>query len=141
VSRIYWDTMLFVYWLEDREPYSGRIESIYARMLERGDRLFTSTFALGELLVGPRKIGDSQVERKILDFFEGGEVGLLPFDHVAADRYGSIRATTNVSPADAIHLACASGAGIDLLLTNDRKVRNLTVANIQFIDGLETSVF
>jgi len=32
MSRIYWDTMLFIYWLEDDPIHSPVIEKIYTRM-------------------------------------------------------------------------------------------------------------
>lgn len=140
MNRIYWDTMLFVYWLEDRNPFSARIEAIYKTIRARGDRLVTSVFTVGELLVGPRKVGDTRTEGLITEFFDSWQVSLLPFDRAAVDCYGSIRAATSVSPADAIHLACASSVGVDLFLTNDHKLRGLVIPNIHFIDGLGTTV-
>ncbi len=41
MSRIYWDTMLFIYWLEDNPQYAKRVGAIRSRMEERGDQLIT----------------------------------------------------------------------------------------------------
>lgn len=140
MSLIYWDTMLFVYWLEDVEPYSERIASIRQRMADRGDTLCTSVFTLGELLVAPLKRGDSRMEHALHAYFSGADIEVLSFDRAAVQRYASIRASGKVKPADALHLACAAQAGVDLFLTNDAAVRRQIVPGIQFIDGLETTV-
>lgn len=42
MSRIYWDSMLFIYWLDDNPHFAKRVGSIHARMSERGDELITS---------------------------------------------------------------------------------------------------
>jgi predicted nucleic acid-binding protein len=101
--------------------------------------LCTSALTLGELLVVPQKQKDAGLEEKILAFFSGSELEVLPFDRSAAERYAKVRASAKVSPAYAIHLACASIAGVDLFLTNDHAVRKLVVPGIHFIDGLETT--
>ena len=140
MSRVYWDTMLFIYWLEDREPFSKSLASMYRRMQERGDTLVTSAFAIAELMVGPEKRGDVGLAAQINAFFSDPKIEVLSFDRVAAKTYSQIRAKNKVSPADAIHLACASVARVDLFLTNDQAVRRLIVPGIQFIDGIETTV-
>jgi predicted nucleic acid-binding protein len=52
-----------------------------------------------------------------------------------------LRATANVSPADAIHLACAASSGVDLFITHDKTLHKLRVNGIQFIAGLDVNVF
>jgi len=139
VSLVYWDTTLFVYWLEDKQPYSQLIDAIHRRMAQRGDRLCTGAFTLGELLVAPEKQNDQILRDKIQTYFDGPSVEVLPFDTVTARQYAKIRSSGKVSPADAIHLATASSASVDLFLTNDREVQKLIVPGIQFIDGLTTT--
>jgi len=57
------------------------------------------------------------------------------------ERYGRIRGAFRVTPADAIHLASASQAGVDLFLTNDRELSDLVIPGIHFIAGLDVSLF
>ncbi len=140
MTRIYWDTMLFIYWLEDTPVFGEQVASVYESMLARGDVLCGSTFTIAELLVAPRKLGDESLEKRILQFFDSKDIEVLPFDIAAARQFARIRAEAKVSPADAIHLACASAAGVDLFLTNDAKVRKQFVPGIRFIDGLDTTV-
>lgn len=140
MSRIYWDTMLFVYWLESKREYMQRVTEIHSRMEQRCDKLCTSTLAFGELLVGPHKTEDTDMERLIRGYFKTSAVELLPFDAQTAEIYSRIRAEHNVSPADAIHLATAAQARADLFLTNDRRLSRLTIPGIHFIAGLDTNL-
>ena len=136
MSRIYWDTMLFIYWLEEHPTYAAEIDRILARMEARGDQLCSSAFGLGELLVGARLRKDERGAQAIRAAMRPPHVELLPFNATAAERYADIRAGHRTTPADSIHLACAASAGVDLFLTNDEKLTRLDVPGIRFITGL-----
>ena len=140
MSRIYWDTMLFVYWLEDHPEHAAKVRAIFDRMQARQDILHTSAFSLGELLVAPVKQGAGELVARIRDFFKSPEIELLAFTEATAERYAAIRATQRVSPADAIHLACAAEAGTDLFLTNDRRLRGLTIPGIHFFGDMDATL-
>ncbi len=138
MSRIYWDTMLFVYWMEGSPQYSRKVQELRASMRQRRDVLCTSALALGELLVKPNQLKKTDLAWAIRDYFQSSEVELLSFDAQTAEIYSHIRAENNVSPADAIHLASAAQARTDLFLTNDRRLCQLTIPGIHFIAGLDT---
>jgi predicted nucleic acid-binding protein len=142
MSRVYWDSMLFIYLIEGNPEYAPRVRSIYKTMERRGDTLCTSVFTLGEVLTGPRKLGATDVVRQIRDFFlEGNKVELIPFDVTTADQYSGIRASTNVKSADAIHLASAAHFGVELFLTHDKSLHKLAIQGIHFIAGLDVSLY
>jgi predicted nucleic acid-binding protein len=141
LSRIYWDTRLFVYWLEDHPDYAGRVQQIHGKMLERGDRLCTSAFTAGEVLTGGYKRGAAAFLAEVRSFFQSPHLEVIPFTTETADRYARIRAEHRVSPADAIHLATAAQSGVDLFLTNDRALSRLVIPGIQFIAGLDVGLF
>jgi len=140
MSRIYWDTMLFVYWLEDNPRYASRVQQVFENIKRRQDRLCTSTFAIGEALVGFYKRGELEKARRVRTWFLQGFVELIPFTADLADAYAEIRAGSAVSSADAIHLACAASARTDLFLTNDKNLVGKIVPGIQFIAGLDTNI-
>ena len=141
MSLVYWDTMLFIYWLETHPQHGKQVERIHQRMAERGDQLCTSVFTLGEILTGFYKAGRTNEVRRVRTYFETGDVRLLAFNTEAADRYARIRAQYKVSPADAIHLASASVARVDLYLTNDVDLKKLLIEGIHFIAGLDGGIF
>ena len=141
MSRIYWDTMLFAYWMEGHPQHAQRVQELRSNMERRRDVLCTSALALGELLVKPKQLGKMDLTRAIRDYFQSSEIELLSFDAETAEIYASIRAGHNVAPADAIHLASAAQARVDLFLANDRRLCRLTIPGIHFIAGLDTNLF
>ena len=141
MSRIYWDTMLFVYLLESHPEHGARVQKIRTCMLERGDVLCTSVFTVGEILTGPYKRGALEVVAQIREVLRPPQVELLPFDATTADSYARIRGTHRVSPADAIHLASAAHHGVDLFLTNDHRLPGLVIPGIDFIARMDVSLF
>ena len=140
MTRIYWDAMLFIYWIEGHHEHVGQIGRILARMEARGDQLCSSAFGIGEVLVGALKLGDRNPAETIRMTMRPPHVELLPFDTEAAERYADLRARHCTRAPDAIHLACAAAAGVDLFLTNDTKLTRLDVPGIRFIAGLDASV-
>jgi uncharacterized protein len=141
MSRIYWDTMLFIYWLEDHPRYSARVQEILQKMAARKDQLCTSSLAVGETLAGFYKRGAIETANQVRDFFQHGAIDVVPYTLEIADLYANIRASQGVSSADAIHLACAASAGTDLFLTNDKNLVGKFVPGIQFIASLDTQLF
>jgi predicted nucleic acid-binding protein len=140
MSRIYWDTMLFVYWIEDHPRYAKLIRQLLLKMEKRRDQLCTSTFAVGEALVGPRKAGSGEAATKMLNVFRSPFVEVIPFSLEAAEHYASIRANPSIAAPDAIHLACAAQARVDLFLTNDSGLIGKIIPGIQFIAGLDSNI-
>lgn len=136
MSRIFFDTNLFIYLFEGLEPYRSRTLEIRKRMLERGDRIVTSAMTLGEVLVKPTKMGQTslieQYDRAIRSTSE-----VVSFDAQVAWRYASLRATHTLRSADAIQLACAAHSGVDLFITNDAQLLKLDVPGIGFIAALD----
>jgi len=140
MSRIYWDTMLFIYWLEDHPRYGDRVQQIFERMSRRQDQLCTSTFAVGETLVGFHKRGAMEAAARVRNFFQQDSVEVIPYTLETADLYANIHAAMGVSSSDAIHLACAAQARTDLFLTNDKDLIGKAIPGIQFIAGLDTNI-
>jgi uncharacterized protein len=141
VSRVYWDTMLFIYWLEEHPVFSKRVDEIHQQMEERRDQLITGAFTIGEVLAGPYRKAAAQRLDEVRRQLGNVVADIIPFTLETAERYAQIRGTLRVSPADAIHLASAAEAGTDLFLTNDRQLLGKIVPGIQFIATIATPLF
>jgi predicted nucleic acid-binding protein len=141
VSRIYWDTMLFIYWLEDHPQFAKRVNAIHSRMQERQDQLLTGAFTFGEVLAGAYRKRAAQVADESRRLLRDVVSEVIPFTLETADHYARIRGTLGLPPADAIHLASAAQAGADLFLTNDKRLVGKFVPGIQFIASLDTQFF
>ena len=140
MSRIYWDSMLFVYWLEDNAQFAQRVGEIHSRMKQRGDALITSAFTFGEVLAGVYRAGAVRAAEDSRRLLQRVISEAVPFDLETSEHYARIRGTQGVAPADAIHLACAAQAKTDLFLTNDKRLVGKFVPGIQFIATLDTQL-
>jgi uncharacterized protein len=137
VSRIYWDTMLFIYWLENNPQFARRVGAIRTRMEQRGDQLITGAFTFGEVLAGPYRIGALKAADEAKRLLKNAVSEIVPFTVETADHYAHIRGRLGVPPADAIHLASAAQAGTDLFLSNDKNLIGKVIPGIQFIASID----
>jgi len=136
MSRIFWDTNLFIYLFEGSGALGKRVRNLRQVMLERGDQLLTSTLTLGEVLVKPIEQG----EQGLVDKFEDAITrtsAMIPLDVKAARIYAALRSDRSLRAPDAIQLACAAAAGVDLFITNDTRLQSKHVEGIQFIVSLD----
>lgn len=136
MSLIYWDSMIFAYALEKSPAFFPVVKAVHDAMKRRGDTLCTSVFAVGEILVGPRKLGSQSGAERVKEFFASGTVEVLPFTLETAEQFAMVRTWTGARPPDAIHLATAALAHVDVFLTNDKKLLPLRVPGIVTISDL-----
>jgi predicted nucleic acid-binding protein len=140
MSRVFWDTNLFIYLFEDQGSFYEQVVRLRKAMLARGDRLLTSTFTLGEVLVKPIKQKNERLIRKYTEAILTTAV-TVNFDLKAARIYGELRCDRSLRPPDAIQLACAAAAAVDLFITNDERLHSKHIEGIQFIVPLARAPF
>jgi uncharacterized protein len=140
MSRIFWDTMLFVYLLEGSPEFSPRVRELLERSRKRGDQLFTSHLAVGEIIAGIEKSTIRPSEQIVKETLREMGWNPLPFGEGAVGPFARLRSVEKVKVADAIHLACAASAGIDLFLTGDKQLTKLDVPGIQFIADFNSPI-
>jgi len=126
MSRIFWDTNLFIYLWEDYGALSQAVVELRAKMLRRGDQLLTSTLTLAEILVKPTVAGNAELCRKYEEAISG-----------VAKIYAAIRRDRVLKAPDVIQLASAASAAADLFVTNDTRLQGKHVSGIQFIVPLD----
>lgn len=138
MSRIFWDTNLFIYLIEDYGDLSERVVALRKRMLSRNDQLYTSALTLGEVLVKPTEAGNEDLRQQYEAAIVTGAV-VIPFDVEAARIYATVRQDRDIRPPDAIQLASAANARVDLFITNDDRLSEKTIPGIQFVTSLSRS--
>lgn len=138
MSKVFFDTNLFIYMFEGVEPFRSRALEIRKRMIDRRDQIVTSAMTLGEVLVKPTRLAQTslieQYDRAIRSTAQ-----VVSFDAQIAWRYASLRATHSLRNADAIQLACAAHFGVDLFITNDEHLLKLDVPGIGFIASFQNA--
>ena len=136
MSRVFWDTNLFIYLFEGSSVFSTEVSELRRRMLARRDQLLTSAITLGEILVKPMERGDS-VSAAYYQKVIATTAIVIPFEEKAAVIYAGLRADRALRAPDAIQLSCAAAARVDLFVTNDTRLYSKQVAGIQFIVALD----
>lgn len=135
MSRVFWDTNLFIYLFEGSGEHADRVAGLRARMVDRGDDLLTSTLTIGEILVKPVRAGRTDLARQYEQRIAQAAT-IVPFDVEAARAYATVRRDAAIKGPDAIQLACAAAARSDLFITNDERLGGRTIAGIDFIVSL-----
>ena len=128
--------MVWIYAFES-DPKFGPDAQTLLNAIDLGRHtLLTSYFLLAELLVAPvkRQNGFLSAAYRRAILARSGHV--IPFTERAANTFAHIRATEKVSPPDAIHLALAGSAGVDVFVTGDTQVKPLLVPGVGEIVGL-----
>jgi predicted nucleic acid-binding protein len=137
MSRIFFDTNLFIYLLEDSGARGAKVSGILERISGRRDELLTSTLTLAEVLVKPLSVGDIVWADRYEKLLNTPGVSLLAFDRASARIYAQLRQDKTLKPPDAIQLSCAANAKCDLFITNDERLSRKIVPGIQFITSLD----
>ncbi len=92
---------------------------------------FTSPITLAECLIHPYRLGLVELQKDFVDLIiSGRNTVFIMIDHAISQRAAQLRASYNLSLADAFQVATAITAGCDTFLTNDlviKQVRELKV--------------
>jgi len=137
MSRIFWDTNLFIYLFEDYKGLSKKTEELRKKMLVRGDQLLTSTLTMGEVLVKPMEQGANDICQQYEKAITSTAI-VIPFDLKAAKIYAALRQDRALRAPDAVQLSCAASIGVDLFVTNDARLQGKHVTGIQFIVSMDS---
>jgi uncharacterized protein len=140
MSKVFWDAMLMVYLLEGDPDFRPRADALLARSRRRGDILYTSYLALGEIMAGAERFENPLKMSAVRKTMEEIGFRFLPFDSGAVRTFSILRGRLKLRIADSIHLACAASFGIDLFLTGDQGLTKLDVPGIQFIANFASSI-
>src|SRR5260370_10021429 len=101
MSVVFWDTMLFIYLIEEHPDHADQVERLRLRMLVGDDQLVTSAMTLGELLAGTSARGETEVAERYRKAVAPPFCQVLPFTVETAEHYGAIRVDRTILPADA----------------------------------------
>jgi predicted nucleic acid-binding protein len=136
VSRVFLDTNIFIYLIEDSGKNGRASAQLLDRLTARRDMVYTSTLTLGELLTLPLSNGDTKLADKYEELLTSPGVHLLEFDRMAARQYARIRQDRTIKAPDSIQLATAAAAQCDLFVTNDERLSQKVVKGIHFVTSL-----
>jgi predicted nucleic acid-binding protein len=137
MSKVFLDTNIFIYLIEDRGTNGKRAVELLDRMSKRHDSVYTSALTLGEVLTLPLQKEDVKLADQYERILTSPEVHLLDFDLVSARIYAKVRLDKSIKAPDAMQLSVAAAAQCDLFVTNDDRLSRKIVPGIHFVSGLE----
>jgi predicted nucleic acid-binding protein len=140
LTRVFFDSNLFIYWLEDKGELSEKVARLIERMLVRRDQIVTSTLTVGEVLAKPLELGMHAVANRYERLLSDPAIVVVPFDQACAVRFARLRARFRVKAPDAIQLACAAQAHCTLFLTHDKPLAGLAIPDIDFVLTLDAAL-
>lgn len=120
-KRVFLDTIVFVYLLEQNFHYLALAEVIFENVEAGRLEALTSVLTLAEVLTGPAQAQDAEAMH---DY----ELYLLSFPHLTilgverkhASTIARVRAATGLRTPDAIQIALATWAGANAIIGNDK---------------------
>ncbi|MGQ9555847.1 MAG: type II toxin-antitoxin system VapC family toxin [Anaerolineae bacterium] len=128
------DTMVFIYAFERHRQHGPVAQTVFTCLQSGICRGCVSVLALGEVLTGAKKAGDSNLSLRYWDVFRRfPNLAMYDVDAVVVERMADLRVTYNLRTPDAIHLATAMAHDAKLFLTSDsdlQRVQEITVVSL-----------
>jgi len=124
--RVYLDANIFIYALEDLNPWNEQAKAILRAVDERTISAVTSELTLAECLAKPLKDDLKPLVDVYLNAIQQRpNLATVPVSREILIAAASIRSTSQLKLPDAIHLATARVQACELFLTNDRQFSTL----------------
>ena len=144
VQKIYFDSMVLVYFIEESPAYINIVDRIFDQINDGQIQACTSYLTLLEVLVKPFKAGNTVLASQYREILtQGRNLEVVPVGKEVAEKAAEIRAqhrSEHIRTADSIHLATAVCQNVSLFLTNDLRLkRHKNIVDILALDeALET---
>ena len=123
-GKIYFDSNIFIYALEDSKEYRSRITALFSRVQQTGSLVVTSELTLAECLVKPFENAEGLSIRhyqnyiKTTDFLKVKSVTRTILKEAARNK-----AIYRNKLPDSIHLATALESDCVIFITNDANIK------------------
>jgi len=135
--RIFLDTAPLIYLTEGRSEQCQAVATQLSQWIKAEAILGTSTLTLMELLVVPKREGNTRLAQKYRSLLkEILGVPLIALDDDVAETAAYCRAKYGFKTPDAIQLACATEHGYDVFYTNDRELTRCSDVDVVLVESL-----
>lgn len=120
IASLYLDSNILIYLIEGDVELRERVLTAFREIETHGVALFTSEVTVTECLNGAYRAGLEELAQKYLKLLGSeGFITLLPVDIDVCIEAARLGAAYHLKTVDAIHLASATLAGCQALLSND----------------------
>jgi predicted nucleic acid-binding protein len=136
ISTLFIDTAPIIYYIEAHSIY-GPISKEIVNFFQSEEReAFSTVLTLTEVLAKPMKIGDEKLVDRFAEFLKyGRNFTLIEISEKIAERAGRLRGRyTELRTIDAVQLASAIENGIEIFITNDKKLKKVDEIKVVVLD-------
>lgn len=132
MPRIYWDSCIAIYRIEQVEPWASRIAQLITAI---GDDfvLHVSDLTWMECRVAPLAAARTDLLARYDTFFARPEISWSPMDRRVFAKATELRAAYRLKTPDALHLAAALAGGCDELWTNDHRLDAAAAESLRMV--------
>lgn len=123
-KRLYLDANIFIYAVEQHPEFFEGVRSVFQLIADQRAASVTSDLTLGEVLIQPIRMSRTDQQEgyvRIMANTRGLEV--CPITKEIVLSAAQIRAESNTTFADALHLATAQEQLCDVFVTNDKRLK------------------
>lgn len=135
-KKVFLDTAPIVYYLENNEMYYSVMKRFW-KSFESCDYV-TSAVTVTEYLTYPYQQNEIKLINDFNAFMDGMEINIKSIDREIAEKAAKIRAEYKFfKTMDALQLATACLSGCDLVLTNDKQLKQFKEIKCLTVEELE----
>lgn len=135
-SRIYLDTSVIIYGVEERESYWPVLQPLWNSLKNGEIKVVTSELSLLETLVVPIRNQDADLITGYETLLTASQVELIPISLLVLRTAARLRAEQNLKTPDAVHAATALLSNCDYLVSNDTGFRRLAGIDVVILSDL-----
>jgi len=138
VSLLRIDTAPIIYFIEKRDPYYAKMQTVVSAITNGSIAAYSSTMTLTEVLVQPLKVNNSALVEEYEDvLLNSPNFSLMPIDVTVSRTAARLRAQHNLKTPDAIQVATAIESQCEAFLTNDIGLKRVKELQTLVLDELE----
>ena len=134
-KKIFIDTAIFIYFIEEHFKYVEVLESIFKKISQRQIFAFTSVLTITECLTLPYKKKKEALVNTYKDIFLNSKnLELVDIGYKVALDASKIRADYSFKTPDAIQLSSAINSNCEIFFTNDFRLEKFRNIQIKILD-------
>lgn len=128
-SRIYFDTNIFIYFLEENTYFSDSVENVFNLCNKYNIEILTSEITITECLIGAHKKKNTELIETYQEFFKDiyKSISIIPVKSHILSKVPETASSNHLKLVDSIHVATALLYGCDSFLTNDKGISSDTM--------------
>ena len=140
VNSIFLDTAPVIYYVEKHPQYLKILKPVFQRIDKGLLTAVTSPVTLAECLIHPYRRGLIDLQKDFTDLIVNGRhTVFVTIDQAISEKAAQLRASYNLTLADAFQIATAISASCDAFLTNDLEMKQVKEIEVLVLTDIRRS--